>query len=137
MQPKEVKAFLYTLCSLFLLSITLMAVIAIADDAKPVPDATQVKLLKAQHAVDEAIAKVTNAQIQFSNAAVTQQQISAAFPSLQKQQADAEKALQDVKDEAIKAAGLDKAKFDVDVKAGTFIPKAPTATATPSAPEKK
>lgn len=131
MSQKKAKVLFYVLCSFVLL-----AVLGFAEDAKPVPDAAQNKLLKAQHAVDEILSKEKDAQIQFSQAQATASGIQASFPLLQKQQADSEKALQDAKDEALKAAGLDKAKYDVDIKAMTFPSKTPTAPVTPS-PEKK
>lgn len=131
MSLKEVKVFLYTLCSL-----ALLAIMGIAQEtAKPVPESAQNKLLKAQHAVDELSAKVKDFQFQYTQAQSTIKQIEAQFPTINTAFQAAQKELEGAREDAVKACGLDTKKFDADVNSMKCVPKLPSPPA--AAPAQK
>lgn len=119
------------------LSLVMLAGIGISEDIKPVPETTQNKLLKAQHDLDTILGQEKDVQLQFEQAVRTQKSIQESYPELDKQAKAAQTKLDGVKTDAIKEAGLDPAKYDVDITKLTFVSKTPTVPSTPSSPEKK
>lgn len=108
-----------------------------ADAPTPVPDNVQNKLLKAQHDFDALVGQEKDQQLAFEQALRTQKEIQAAYPELDTKTKAAEKALEAAKDDALHAAGMDKTKYDVDMKTLTFVSKTPTAPTSTSEPAKK
>jgi hypothetical protein len=95
-----------------------------AQDIKPFPPETQIKLLKAQRDIQAQQIKIADLQRQFDQAA-------AAIKELQAQM-EAECAA------AAKAANVDHTKYNCDLDKLAFVPKAaPPAAAVPTPPSKK
>lgn len=105
----------------------------------PVSDGPMLAVLKAQHALDDINVKLMDLSSRWSD---LQQQFmkSPQVDSLQTEgkalsatQKKAQSELEKAKTDAIKSAGLDPAKFDVEVSKGIYIPKAEPVPATPAA----
>lgn len=94
----------------------LLCTFAGAQDVKPLPEQAQNKLLKAQHVLDEVQGHEKDLQIQFDATSNTLKQIQTAYATAQEQEKAAQKGLDDAKASALKDAGLDAAKFDLDMK---------------------
>ena len=96
----------------------------------PVPDAGLVAVLKATHQLDGVNAQLLDLSARWKDLQdqfMKNPQVEALQEEgkkLQAQQQSAQAAVDKAKAEAIKSAGLDSSKFDVDVAKGTFVPKA-------------
>jgi hypothetical protein len=112
-----------------LLCLLLLSSPLFAGDAKPIPDATEVKLLKAQQALNEVQTREREQQILLDRYTQAVQKIQLDFPALQEEEKNALQALEVAKDSACKEAGLGKPDCNPDIKSSTFIPK-PTAPAS-------
>ncbi len=82
-------------------------------DLTKIPDANYSALLKAQHAFDQD-------QINYVS---LQEQIRQAMNSIQTRLATDQKKLEDARDAAYKAAGVDPKGFDTNLDLGVFTPK--------------
>lgn len=132
MSQKEIKVFLYALCSLVLL-----AVLGFSQEPKTVPQGIENEVWKAQHAVDELTDQARVMQLNFANAQTTIKQANDQFPVVQKQLADANITLTAAKEKALKAIGQDPKKVDLDVKTMKPVPKPESAPAPVVEKEKK
>lgn len=122
-----------------MMAVVMMAVLAggqAKPDPKQAPAEVQVKVLKAQVAVKDASAELANLNAQWQNTLQQQQQIQAAGAKATEKMKNAQTALEQEKEAAIKAVGLDPAKYSMDDSSLAISPKAIPAPATPS-PEKK
>lgn len=97
---------------------------------------SQIDMLKKQHAVDKLKSRQGDLNARWSQIQDAARQTSSEFESTAKEMEKATKDLNEAKEAAAKSAGLDPAKYDVNVEAGTFDPKPSPAPTTPS-PEKK
>lgn len=127
MSQKEIKVFLYALCSLVLL-----AVLGFSQEPKTVPQGIENKVLRTQHVVDDLTDQMRVMQLNFANAQSTIKQANELFPGLQKQLQDAVVARDAAKDEAIKSIGQDPKKVDLDVKTMKPVPKIEPPAAAPA-----
>lgn len=96
----------------------------------------QLKILKAQHALDEINTQMAGLQQKWNDIQNQMRDIQSQAQPLTKQQSEAQAALDKEVDAAFTAANVDKTKFDFDRKSLTFVPKVSPAPPTPS-PEKK
>lgn len=106
--------------------------------APAILDANKIKLLEIQHEIDAAAGKLKDVQLS-SNQLFQQFMASPQAKDLQSQadalikvQRNAEAELRAAKSEALKAAGLDETKFELDM--ATLMPIAKPAVAKPAAP---
>lgn len=137
---------------LAILAILFTFAVAFAEDKpSPVDEATQNKILKANHAHDQALAKLADIKDRWSRAqdqsrqaqeqaqkVLAQQQsaLNSEAEALQPQLAKTQKDLDEEIDAAYKAAKLDKTKYSFNLETFVFSPLTSPAPPTPS-PEKK
>lgn len=135
--PKRIFSAVVTTLFLFTL--------AIAQDKKPDPkpappppisDSAQVKVLKAQRAVKDAEAEMSQLNARWQTIQQQAQALQQQAPQISKKVTDAQAALKSEIDSVAKDAGLDPTKFDFNPDTLIFVPKASPAPSSPS-PEKK
>lgn len=99
----------------------------------PVPDASQLKVLKAQHTLDDIVTQMKDLEQQFTTLRNQATAVNDAYGKLIPQKAEAEKLRDGEITAAMEAIKVDKSKFDYDIKTGTAVPKSsPTPPAAPS-----
>jgi F0F1-type ATP synthase membrane subunit b/b' len=102
------------------------------DDKKEVPQADQVKILKAQHAVDEIESKKAQLALQFTQLNNQLQDLRQQYSALEQPGRDAQKSLDDAIQATAKTMGIDMAKFTFDRKDLVFVPNPPPAPPAPA-----
>lgn len=121
---------------------------SLTDDKKPVPDsgsnasttvveAEQVKLLRTQHELDDADKGLMDLQARWNTlqqqflASPQAKALQSEAESLNSKQGEIKARLEKQKADTVKAAGMDPAKFDVDVNKGVIIPRAAAVNIVP------
>jgi chromosome segregation ATPase len=114
--------------------ITALCTVGQGQDKKEIPQADQVKILKALRAFDEIEQKKNQLVIQFNQLNQQMLDLKSQYQALDQPSKDAQKKIDDSIAEAAKELNLDMTKYNFDKKELTFTLKPPPGTVPPPVP---
>jgi FtsZ-binding cell division protein ZapB len=112
----------------------LIAILSATDNKKELPAIEQVKILKAQHEIDEIEQKKAQLIFQFNQLTQQIEALKTQYSALDQPLKDAQKKLDDTIAIAARTIGVDMEKYTFDKKDLAFVSKATTPPPTPPAP---